>query len=99
MKEYIRWAKKSVENALKTRRVIIISGARKVGKTTLTKQSVSKNAVFRTLDDTNLLDTASQDPKGFLEHKEKTLVIDEIQKAPILLPTVVARVFFLDSVI
>ena len=88
MKEYIRWAKKSVENALKTRRVIIISGARQVGKTTLTKQSVSKNAVFRTLDDTNLLDTASQDPKGFLEHKEKTLVIDEIQKAPILLPTI-----------
>ena len=76
MTQYIRWAKSTVEHALTTRRVIIISGARQVGKTTLAKQAVTENAIFRTLDDTTLLDVAIQDPKGFLEHDAKTLVID-----------------------
>ena len=88
MTQYIRWAKSTVEHALTTRRVIIISGARQVGKTTLAKQAVTENAIFRTLDDTTLLDVAIQDPKGFLEHDAKTLVIDEIQKAPVLLPEI-----------
>lgn len=88
MKQYIRWAKSTVKHALTTRRVIIISGARQVGKTTLAKQAVTDNAIFRTLDDTTLLDVALQDPQGFLEHDAKTLVIDEIQKAPLLLPEI-----------
>ncbi|MBR1648851.1 MAG: ATP-binding protein [Alphaproteobacteria bacterium] len=88
MKEYIRWAKKIVEKSIKTRRIIIISGARQVGKTTLTQQSVTQNATFRTLDDTNLLATALDDPSGFLKHSAHTLIIDEIQKAPLLLPEI-----------
>ena len=88
MTKYTRWAKSLVEKALTTRRVIIISGARQVGKTTLSEQAITENAIFRTLDDTTLLNVALQDPKGFLEHDSKTLVIDEIQKAPILLPEV-----------
>jgi hypothetical protein len=88
MTQYIRWAKNIVEHALKTRRVIIISGARQVGKTTLAEQAVTENAIFRTLDNTTFLPVALQDPVGFLEHDSKTLVIDEIQKAPILLPEI-----------
>lgn len=88
MKKITRWAQKIVEKALKTRRVIIISGARQVGKSTLTELAVPSTATFRTLDDTTLLPVAQQDPKGFLEHKSHTMVIDEIQKAPILLPEI-----------
>lgn len=88
MKEYTRWAKSLVDKGLRTRRVIIISGARQVGKTTLTKQAVTKDATFRTLDETNLLETALDDPSGFLQHSSQTLVIDEIQKAPLLLPEI-----------
>lgn len=88
MTKYTRWTKDIVEHALTTRRVIIISGARQVGKTTLAEQSVTEDVVFRTLDDTTLLPVALDDPKGFLEHNSKTLVIDEIQKAPILLPEI-----------
>lgn len=88
MKEYIRWHKQTILQALKTRRVIIISGARQVGKTTLTKQALPTNAIFRTLDDSTLLTAAMDDPAGFVNHKEDTLVIDEIQKVPSLLPEI-----------
>lgn len=88
MVKYTRWAKALVEQGLKTRRVVIISGARQVGKTTLSEQAITKEAIFRTLDDTTLLEVALTDPQGFLEHDSKTLVIDEIQKAPILLPEI-----------
>lgn len=89
MVKYIRWNKKIVEKALTTRRVIIISGARQVGKTTLTEQAVTKdNTAFRTLDDTSLLKVALDDPKGFLSHSSQTLVIDEIQKALLLIPEI-----------
>ena len=88
MEKYQRWAKKIVEKALDTRRVIIISGARQVGKTTLAQQAITGDVIFRTLDDTTLLNVALEDPQGFLEHDTKTLVIDEIQKAPLLLPEI-----------
>lgn len=68
--------------------MVIISGARQVGKTTLTEQAITTNATFRTLDETNLLEIAFDDPSGFLKHAAKTLVIDEIQKAPLLLPEI-----------
>ncbi|MBR1648042.1 MAG: ATP-binding protein [Alphaproteobacteria bacterium] len=88
MEKYQRWAKSILEKALTTRRVIIISGARQIGKTTLAEQAINDNAIFRTLDDTTLLPVALDDPRGFLEHDKKTLVIDEIQKAPLLLPEI-----------
>ena len=34
--EYPRWRAENVKYALKTRRVVVISGARQTGKTTLT---------------------------------------------------------------
>lgn len=82
---YSRWQNINIEKALKTRRVLIITGARQCGKTTLTKQCLSTGFTFRTLDDNNLLKTAIDDPIGFLSHSGKTLVIDEIQKAPLLI--------------
>lgn len=86
--EYIRWAKTLVEKALSTRRVVIISGERQAGKTTLTKQALPKDAVYRTLDDTMLLSIAKTSPADFVKHKAKTMVIDEIQKVPDLLPEI-----------
>lgn len=89
MEKFIRWNKKIVTKAMATRRVVIISGARQVGKTTLTEQALQGNQfTMRSLDDTTLLKTALDDPKGFLVHSAKTMVIDEIQKAPLLIPEI-----------
>ena len=86
-KEYARWQTESVKEALKLRRVVAVSGARQAGKTTLSRQAVS-GGDYRSLDDTDMLDFALSDPKGFVMNKSGTMVIDEIQKAPKLVPEI-----------
>ena len=86
--EYERWQKTGLHRGLAYRRGVIISGARQVGKTTLSKQALSANAVFRSLDDVTLLAAAKEDPSGFLRRQGKTMVIDEIQKALPLIPEI-----------
>ena len=85
MKEYYRWQNASIENALRKRRVVTLSGARQCGKTTLIKH-ITKNApenfIFRTLDDKGLLKSALDDPITFVKHARGSMIIDEVQKAP-----------------
>jgi len=87
-KEYSRWQKDLVRKILKVRRVVVISGPRQSGKTTLARQVATKKDVFRTLDSDALLKVALSDPHGFVRHAKGTLIIDEIQKAPSLLPAI-----------
>ncbi len=79
MLNYNRWQKSIVINALKTRRVVVIAGARQCGKTTLSKSFVSENTEYRTLDDRFLLQAAKNDPHEFVKHQSQCLIIDEIQ--------------------
>jgi predicted AAA+ superfamily ATPase len=65
--------------------VVVISGPRQSGKTTLSRQAATKNDTFITFDDPILLAAALDDPKGFVNHPKGTLILDEIQKAPSLL--------------
>ena len=91
MREYHRWQSETVEQALKKRRVVVLSGARQCGKTTLSKQisnSLSQKVIFRSLDDKGLLESALDDPINFVKHPGGTMIIDEIQKAVDLLPAV-----------
>ena len=86
--EYPRWQAASVADALKNRRIAVITGARQIGKTTLARmiaRQAGADGMYRSLDDTALLNAAQLDPKGFVRHDAGTLMIDEIQKAPLLL--------------
>lgn len=68
----------------KTSKSIAITGARQVGKTTLTTNLFS--GVKRiNLKNPSLLISAKNDPQLFLESFERPLFIDEIQKAPELI--------------
>lgn len=89
-KLYPRWQQKNIEKALKTRRVLLVSGARQCGKTTLTKQIgiELKDTIYRTLDDLTIREIAETDPHGFVEHTGKMLIIDEIQRVPALLSAI-----------
>jgi len=85
---YRRNAISAIEEALSDTPVIVLNGARQVGKSTLCKQLVEES-VFKaqlvTLDDPTTLAAARKDPLGFLEGMSKHLIIDEAQRVPELL--------------
>ena len=85
---YKRWQQASILGALKSRRVLILAGSRQCGKTTLAKEIAGDDAIFRSLDDITLLDAALSDPNGFVHHADNLMIIDEVQKAPVLLQAV-----------
>ncbi|MDR3020540.1 MAG: ATP-binding protein [Treponema sp.] len=88
IKEIERWQLESIREALEFRRIVVISGARQSGKTTLSRQVVTHIGDYRSLDDTDMLEFALSDPKGFVMNQNGTMVIDEIQKAPKLVPEI-----------
>lgn len=63
---------------------ITIYGPRQVGKSTLI-ENIFPNMQKVTLDDLEIRAFALNNPRGFLNYYKSPLVIDEIQKAPVLL--------------
>jgi len=87
--EITRFQEKNIKLGLKLRRIVILSGARQTGKTTLMRQIAGKTMDYRSLDDVDFLTIATEDPKGFVKNSQaKTMAIDEIQKAPKLIPEI-----------
>lgn len=62
-------------------KVVLVTGARQVGKTTLLKH-LSKNRTYVSLDDIDTLTLAKEDPKLFFMRYKPPIIIDEVQKAP-----------------
>jgi len=71
--------------ALNTFPVVLLNGARQVGKSTLALENF-KN--YLTFDDGELRLYAKENPKGFLKNLDLPLCLDEIQKVPTLLETI-----------
>ena len=65
-------------------KVILVTGARQVGKSTLLKHC-DENRNYVSLDDLSERELAINEPKLFLETHKAPLIIDEIQYAPNLL--------------
>lgn len=68
--------------------VILVSGARQVGKTTLLKRIAEEREEIQyvTLDHPIIRRLAKEDPELFLQQYKAPVIIDEIQYAPELLP-------------
>lgn len=83
-----------VIEALADTRIVVIQGARQVGKSTLAEGIVAdQSGVLVTLDDPEARDFAAVDPTGFVEQNpDGLLVIDEIQRAPELIVAIKAAV-------
>lgn len=81
-----RWQTDRVKHQLTCRRGVNLTGARQVGKSTLTEMLNLQNARRWSLDDDDICKAAADDAKGFVKHGDgETIVIDEIQKVPSLL--------------
>lgn len=81
-----RTLEKFVSRAAASFPVLLLTGARQVGKTTLLKALGAEGRTYVTLDDPLVLQLARQDPALFMQRFVPPVLIDEIQYAPGLLP-------------
>jgi uncharacterized protein len=88
-----RFAEHTITEALADTRVVILNGARQVGKSTAVRAVTKKkrNVLMRTLDKPTELASARSDPENFVLH-DGLLVVDEIQRAPEIILPIKARV-------
>ncbi len=77
----------NVRLALADTRVVVILGARQVGKSTLVAQIAAgeERRTIVTLDDPPTRQTAIDDPTGFVADLQTPAAIDEVQRAPDLM--------------
>lgn len=68
--------------------VLLITGPRQVGKTSLLEHIRETNRTYVTLDDMNLRGLAKRDPALFLQRFPHPVLIDEVQYAPELFPAI-----------
>lgn len=66
--------------------VLLVTGPRQVGKTTLLNHVAAENRKYVSLDDPVIRRLAIEEPQLFLQRYEPPVIIDEIQYAPELLP-------------
>jgi len=81
-----RTLENTVLNAAQQFPVVLLTGARQVGKTTLLRYLSQGARTYVTLDDPLVLSLAKTDPPLFLQRFAPPVLIDEIQYAPELLP-------------
>src|SRR5712691_9552831 len=83
---YSRHAERMAIEALSDTRVVVVNGARQVGKSTLAELIVARSAGARELylDVQAVRAAAEADPSAFVRH-DGLLMIDEIQRVPELL--------------
>jgi len=78
-----RFIVKSISETLKHFPVVLLTGPRQIGKSTIVySQFVNKGYSYVSLDDPLELNVAQINPRGFLQSHPYPLIIDEAQKAP-----------------
>jgi predicted AAA+ superfamily ATPase len=90
-----RHAQHAVEAALADTRVVVVLGARQVGKSTLLDQVASTEGAGReilTLDNQAVRAAATTDPTGFVAGLRTPVAIDEVQRVPELMTEIKLRV-------
>jgi predicted AAA+ superfamily ATPase len=86
-----RWIETRLEAALSAVPVVVITGARQTGKSTLARSAAHlRDRPYHTLDRLDILDLARRAPEELL--RSLPVTIDEIQRAPEMLLAVKLRV-------
>lgn len=87
MRWFPRVIEKVVQGAVRAFPSVVITGPRRVGKTTLLKR-LFPEASYRLLEAPDVVAQVKADPRGFLEALDarRPVILDEIQNTPELLP-------------
>lgn len=81
---YPRRLQSRIHEAMADTPVVMITGPRQAGKTTLAQQMAKRRMHYLTLDDELTLHAAKEDPVGFIREHDY-LIVDEVQRAPELI--------------
>ncbi len=92
MKYYPREIEPVIIRAAKQFRVVVLTGARQTGKSTLLQHLFGKTHQYVSLDNPRDLKLAQDDPELFFHEYKSPLILDEIQYAPQLLSFIKMRV-------
>lgn len=85
---YQRWLTPLLQRAINDHPVVVLTGARQVGKSTLLRHAVPFNQWrYHTLDDFDVLQQAQENPSGLWAGTSE-VVLDEVQKAPKLMANI-----------
>jgi hypothetical protein len=83
--DFQRWLTPLLHSASETHPVVVVTGARQVGKSTLLRQAEPfRNWRYHTMDDFDVLFQARDNPASLWAGVD-AVVLDEVQKAPDLL--------------
>ena len=84
-----RYIRNEIDTALADTRVLLVNGARQVGKSTLARQLAGeRGGPYQTLDDPAVAAAAQADADAFVQAAGPFAVIDEAQLAPNLFPAI-----------
>jgi hypothetical protein len=81
---YQRCLSRVIKNISETFPVLLVTGPRQVGKTTLLEHLKEPERDYVTLDDLDERELAQKDPALFLQKHKPPVLIDEVQYAPML---------------
>lgn len=79
-----RLAESALGAAMRAMPVVVVTGARQAGKTTLARNVAPADRPYYTLDELDVLDQARTDPEA-LVRRASPVTLDEVQRAPDLL--------------
>jgi predicted AAA+ superfamily ATPase len=79
-----RLANSHLARAVGVMPVVVLTGARQTGKSTLARLMAGSESVYQTMETPEVMGLAQRDPAAFLAQAE-SLIIDEVQRAPDLL--------------
>ena len=83
---YQRTIESTIKNISETFPVLLVTGPRQVGKTTILENMIEPNRKKVSLDNPTLRLLARTDPELFLQRYAPPVMIDEVQYAPVLFP-------------